>query len=101
MRFSSRLGRCAAIIAISLLSAGALQAHAPFIVLNSTYMNFVVAPGDTPQSKKLTLGNGTHGFMPWTATVATTSGNNWLSVNPSSGALPGIIDLESTTLTVS
>lgn len=100
MRFSSRLGRCAAIIAISLLSAAALQAHAPFIVLSPTYMNFVVAPGDPTQSKKLILGNGTHGRMAWTATVATTTGN-WLSVNPPSGALPGLIEMESTTLTVS
>ncbi|HYL95150.1 MAG TPA: hypothetical protein VET69_05020, partial [Terriglobales bacterium] len=82
--------------------AAGIWAHPPHIViLPSEYVNFVVAPGGNPSFQTLTLVNGTHGHMPWTATAATASGGSWLTVAPAFGDLPGSSFFESATLTLS
>src|SRR5712692_6483288 len=105
-----RTRRLAAPFLFSLLSLAAipLSAHAPSIVLCSAtgctcllgpnlyfqcrpyvasqYFNFVSTPGGpNPASQTLILRNGTHGLMPWTATV--TKGAEWLAVSPGSGSI--------------
>ena len=84
------------------LFAAAIWAHPPHIViLPSEYVNFVVAPGANPSFQVLTLVNGTHGNMPWTANAETASGGSWLTVAPGRGDLPGESFFESAPLTVS
>src|SRR5712692_3046845 len=105
-----RTRRLAAPFLFSLLALAAipLSAHAPSIVLCSAtgctclvgpnlyfrcipyvasqYFNFVSSPGGpNPASQTLILRNGTHGLMPWTATV--TKGAEWLSVSTGSGSI--------------
>lgn len=85
-----------------LCSAANLCAHPPHIViLPGEYLNFVVPPGARPSFRMVTLVNGTHGHMPWTASASTASGGSWLTVVPGFGDLPGESFYESATLTIS
>jgi hypothetical protein len=67
------------------------------INLDPTQLTFITDVGTNPVSKQVTLKNTGGSTMNWQAATATTSGGNWMSVNPTSGALA---ENQSTTLTV-
>jgi len=98
MAFFFRRGFLVPIWALAALHAVNLYAHAPHILLSSSYMNFIAAPGTNAAPQTVLLTNSTHGRMPWTAAAATVNGGNWLNLAtvggaPSSqisGELPGI-----------
>ncbi len=85
---------------LALLPAAA-EAHAPSIGLSKRYISFLAAPGrPNPAAQVITLTNTTHGRMPWSASVSAITGGNWLTLSPSSGLLPGILEFESVNLSL-
>jgi uncharacterized protein (TIGR03437 family) len=59
----------------------------PSIVASQKGLTFVAATGGgAPASQSFTIVNGGQGTLNWTVSASTTSGGNWLSIAPSSGA---------------
>jgi len=102
MEFMFRLARWVLLCVLVTVWAESLCAHPPHIViLPGEYLNFVAAPGANPIFQNVTLVNGTHGHMPWTASASTANGLSWLNVVPAFGDLPGESFFESAMLTIS
>ncbi|HYM09960.1 MAG TPA: hypothetical protein VEU62_04475, partial [Bryobacterales bacterium] len=103
MAFRIPLKRLVCIGIAAAFAAANLSAHAPQLAFSSQYLNFIATPGSNPAPQTLVMVNATHGYMPWSAAVnvITPSGGNWLSITPSNGALPGLVEEESVKLTVS
>jgi uncharacterized protein (TIGR03437 family) len=59
------------------------------ITLSASSLSFqFTSGGSTPASQTVTVSNPSGAAVPFTATVATTSGGNWLSISPASGTTP-------------
>jgi uncharacterized protein (TIGR03437 family) len=101
MNLRSRFVLCLSGVMSGLLFAADLYAHAPHIQLSSQYLNFVARPGGpNPPAQTVILTNGTHGKMPWFASINYVTGNNWLTVGPLFGTLPGLQFFESAAFNV-
>ena len=57
-------------------------------------VNFSMATGgEGPPPQDIQIRDGIAGSIPWTATVTTADGNNWLSVSTSTGTSPSIVSV--------
>ncbi len=68
-------------------SGGPGPAPTPFLTLTPSSLTFTA-----PAASQTVQVDGTPGLR-WTAAVATTSGGNWLLINPTTGVVPGTIEV--------
>ncbi len=66
------------------------QAASPIMNVSSTSLAYTGTVGQaSPGSQSVVVTNSVGGLLQWQASVATSSGGNWLNVMPSSGSLTG------------
>jgi len=65
-----------------------VAASPPQLSVAPAALLFIAAPGQNPASQPLQVQNAGGGQLGWTAETATSSGGNWLSVNPTTGTAP-------------
>jgi uncharacterized protein (TIGR03437 family) len=72
----------------------AVLSTTPVIALSASSLTFWAVPGGAaPPPQSVSLTNSGAGALAWAASATTTSGGNWLSVTPASGAAPGTLSV--------
>jgi YVTN family beta-propeller protein len=62
----------------------------PQLVVDTTTLSLGAVNVARPVTRRVTITNGGHGTLSWTATVSTADGGDWLSVSPAAGAGPAL-----------
>jgi uncharacterized protein (TIGR03437 family) len=63
-----------------------ISAVTPAVAVTASSLSFTADVGGTPVAQSFTVNNAGTGSLSWTASVSTSSGGNWLSITPTSGA---------------
>ena len=63
-----------------------VTAVTPAVAVTVSSLSFTADVGGTPLAQSFTVNNAGTGGLSWTASVSTSSGGNWLSITPTSGA---------------
>lgn len=71
-------------------------AAAPTLLLNPSSLTFSGSPGSSPAPQQIAV-TSLNATVSWSATAATSSGGNWLSLTTPSGATPGTISVSVST----
>lgn len=80
------VGNDAPVLTVTGRFLGVIADQPPQLVVDTTTLSLGAVNVARPVTRRVTITNGGHGTLTWTATASTADGGDWLTVSPAAGA---------------